>query len=388
MKSIFIKIHLSLISLLLVVAISSCNSDEGSGLRPNTAPGDIETIAGLGPGADNFGYEGDGGLAINAKLGWVTGICLDKNNDIYVTDGAANVVRMINHDDAVISTFAGTFIGFNQNNPIPDAGDAGPAVDAHLNVPLGIALDFGLNAFIADAANNKIRMIAGSDAMISTLVGGGNLGYAGDNGLAANATIANPQDVAIDSQGNIYVADSQNNAIRRIDAITGIITTFAGLGTNNAGYTGDGGQATMATLNLPVGVAIDQLGNFYISDSGNNVIRKISNGIISTVAGSGALGYDGDGGMATNASFKNIRGIAIDHEGNLYIADTGNHVIRKVDGNNVISTFAGNGIAGYSGDGGPATSASLNGPWGVGVDMTGNVYIADSQNSVVRMVAK
>ncbi len=375
--------------LAITTLFTACSSDNEPTLRPNTDPGTIETIAGLGPGSENFGHEGDGGLAVEAKIGWITGITVDSDKNVYFTDGAANTVRKINEGDGLINTVAGTFIGFNQTNLTPDAGDGGPATNAHLNIPLAVGVDAESNIFVADAGNNKIRMVKADNAFISRVIGSNNHGFAGDHGPAIDASIANPQSVTIDNDGNIYFADTQNNAIRRIDGATGIVTTIAGLGADSPGYSGDGGLAVTARLFLPVGVAIDHLGNIFISDGGNNVVRKISNGVINTVAGTGTFGYSGDNGLGTEADFNGIKGIAVDELGDLYIADAGNHVIRKLAASDgVISTVAGNGMAGFSGDGGLAIEASLNGPWGVAIDKDGNLYIADTQNSAIRMVPR
>jgi sugar lactone lactonase YvrE len=237
---------------------------------------------------------------------------------------------------------------------------------------------------------------------ITTVAGNGTAGYSGDNDSATNAELSSPTGVAVDSSGNIYIADQQNNRIRKIDP-SGVITTVAGNGT--AGYSGDGGPATSAELDDPSGVAVDASGNLYIADSLNSVIRKVNpSGIITTVAGDGYNrlgtgqpsfndgGYSGDGGPATSAELNNPYAVAVDSSGNLYIADTYNRRIRKVDTSGVITTVAGNGYAGpgdlggYSGDGGPATSAELAQPFGVVVDNAGNIYISDQNNNRIRKV--
>ena len=219
--------------------------------------------------------------------------------------------------------------------------------------------------------------------IIKTVAGNGNEGYSGDNGLAKEASLYVPQDVAVDSFGNLYIADSWNSRIRKVD-INGIITTVAG--NETPGFSGDGGLATEASLRYPYGVAVDSTGNLYIADLGNLNIRKVAtNGIITTVAGNGIQGYDGDGGPATEASFIPFY-IAVDSSGNLYITDYENLRIRKVDTSGIITTVAGNGTLGFSGDGGPATEASLFWPRGVAVDSSGNLYIADSANYRIRKV--
>jgi sugar lactone lactonase YvrE len=373
------------VSFFALVILSACDSES-----PVTPPdivqsGDIQTVAGSGP--LNFGYEGDGGWALEAKLGWVTGIVVDHDNNVYLTDGAANTVRKITASNGNITTIAGSFRGFNVVDPTPFAGDGGPATQAHLNIPIAVTVDADGEVFIADAANHVVRRV--DDEEISTLVGvGGVVGYAGDGGQASSALLYNPNGLAVDQAGNIYFADSQNNVVRKVNAGTGIVTTIAGLGPSNAGYTGDNGPATAAKLNNPYGVAVDSDGNIYISDSGNNVIRKIVDGVITTIAGTGEEGYSGDGGAATSATFLAMKGIVLDRYNNIFVADAGNNVIRKITEEGIISTHAGNGQAGYNGDNGPAEQAQLNNPWGVAVDEAGNVYIADTGNSVVRFVAR
>jgi sugar lactone lactonase YvrE len=216
-------------------------------------------------------------------------------------------------------------------------------------------------------------------------------GFSGDGGQATNASLANPIGVAVDWQGNLYVADSCNNRVRKIDT-SGIITTVAGSGNSQGicntatGYSGDGGPATAAALNLPTGVAADSTGNLYIADAGNQVIRKVdSNGIISTFAGGGTA-YPGDGGPATSASLGNlIEGLAVDASGNLYLAD-GSSMVRQISPDGTITTIAGMRSSGYSGDGGPATQATLSSPTGLALDASGNLYIADTANCVIRQV--
>ena len=198
---------------------------------------------------------------------------------------------------------------------------------------------------------------------INTIAGNGTAGFSGDSGLATGAELNGPYGVVVDSGNNLYIADPGNNRIRKVAAGTGIITTIAGDGT--AGYSGDNGPATSAELNLPTGVAVDSGGNVYIADTGNNVIRKINtSGSITTVAGNNAEGYSGDNGAATNATLYAPSGVAVDSAGNLYIADTNNNRIRKVSTSGTITTIAGTGTAGYTGDNGAATSATLNKPVG------------------------
>jgi sugar lactone lactonase YvrE len=250
-----------------------------------------------------------------------------------------------------------------------------------------IAVDSAGNLYIADPNNYRIRKVA-TNGTITTFAGNGSSGSSGDGGAATNAQLFRPDGVAVDySTGNVYIADASYHIIRRVAATTGIITTFAGK--SSRGYSGDEGAATSAQLNTPRGIAVDSTGNVYIADTINNRIRKVAatTGIITTFAGNGSAGYSGDDDAATSAQLRSPRGVAVDSKGNVYIADTDNHRIRRVATNGKITTFAGNGSAGFSGgDGSNATSAQLNFPRGVAVDSRGDVYIADTNNHRIRRV--
>lgn len=360
---------------------------DGSDPEPSVEAGNITTIAGI---AGAFDYKGDGGPALSANLGFITGIAVDKSDNIYFVDGAANVVRKIERSTGKISTVAGTFLGFNVVDPTPFKGDGGPATEAHLNVPYGVAVDGDGNIYITDNGNSVVRKVTASTGKISTIAGkAGVFSYSGDGGLATAATLANPYDVAIDKNNNVYIVDSQNFAIRKIDAGTGKISTVAGAGPDHQGYAGDNGPATSAHLNSPQGIAVDEAGNLYIVDSGNHAVRKVdvSTGKISTIAGTGSWGYDGDGKQGILAKLQAPSRVAVDKAGDVYIADQGNNVVRKITtATGIINTMAGTGTAGYSGDGGPATLAKLSSPQGVALDSDGNVFITESGNMVVRAV--
>jgi len=289
----------------------------------------------------------------------------------------------------IISTVAG-------NGTRSYSGDGGPANAASLNQPYGIASDSSGNFFIADTYNNRIRKVD-SSGLITTVAGTGTSGYSGDGGPAVAADLWLPYGIAVDTAGNLFIADLANHRIRRVDAMTGIITTVAGGGDNP----GDGGLATQTRLDgAGPGVAIDSQGNLYIAELGYNKIRKVdANGIISTVAGNGfgggtgSGGYSGDGGPATSAELNLPSGIAVDNSGCLFIVDRGNHRVRKVDQGGTITTVAGNGYrdsngtGAFAGDGGPAVSAELNNPWGIALDALGSFYIADESNERVRKVS-
>ena len=435
--------------------------------------GVITTVAGGGSAlCDNC-------PAISAQLYSPQGVAVDAAGDLYIADTGHSTIRKVSN--GVITTVAG-------NGTWGYGGDGGAATSAQLEGPGAVAVDSSGNLYIADTFNSRIREVA--NGVITTVVGNGTWGYSGDDGPATSAELAYPSGLAVDSAGNLFIADS--NRVRQVS--NGVITTVAGNGIS-ADYGGDGGPATSALLSGPFAVAVDSAGNLYIADMGNNRIREVSNGVIrtvagdgtaglaattvrptalrcsvlpappwtwpatcisptpttsasarsrmglsrplremgrlapaatvarppahswaiptafggippatvhrrvwelpypqvvngviSTVAGNGSLGFRGDGGPATSAQLQNPEGITGDSAGNLYIADRMNQRIRMVS-NGVITTVAGNGTGGYSGDGGPVTSARLAFPEGVAVDNAGNLYIADWDNARVREVS-
>ena len=266
-------------------------------------------------------------------------------------------------------------------------GDGGPADLAMLNNPRSTAVDAAGDVFIADFINSRVREIVKATGDIVTVAGTGTTGYSGDGGPATSATLSEPSGVAVDASGNLFIADTYNYRIREVVKATGNIITIAGNGSTTD--SGDGGPATSAGISGPWGVAVDASGNVYIADYSGQRIREVvkATGNIITVAGNGTGGYSGDGGPATSAELSGPDGVAVDAAGNLFIADSNNQRIREVvKATGIIITFAGTGAAGYSGDNGPATAAMLHSPTGVAVDASGNVYIADAQNNRVREV--
>lgn len=262
-------------------------------------------------------------------------------------------------------------------------GDGGPAATASLRCPFGVALDGRGSLYIADYQNHRVRRVD-PNGIITTVAGDGAKGYGGDGGPATAASLKDPAGVALDGEGNVYIADRSNQRVRKVGP-DGIITTVAGDGT--PGFGGDGGPATVASLNFPHAMVVDGAGDLYIADDYNHRVRKVAaDGIITTVAGDGADGFSGDGGPAVAASLHFPHAVAFDGIGNLYIADRYNYRVRKVSPEGIITTVAGNGTIGFSGDGGPAATAALNLPQCVVVDGVGNLYITDYGNERVRRV--
>lgn len=350
-------------------------------IRRVTPSGMLDTLA----GDCSHGVLGDGGPASSACFSGPVGITLDPSGNIYVGDSNAFRVRKF-RPSGIIETVAG-------NGSWGWCGDGGPGTSACLSSPSGVAVDPSGNLYVADSDNNRIRKVTPS-GQISTIAGNGwsLCGYGnGDGGSATDACLAGPTDVALDLLGNIYIAEW--GRIRKV-APSGIITTVAGSGTGGDPhyyYCGDGGPATRACLHQPVGIALNLAGDLFIADSGNNRIRKVSaaTGAISTVAGNGSSSFCGDGGPAVDACFDFPSRVAVDLFGNIYIADSYNHRIREVSATTgTISTVAGNGTDSFCGDGGPATSACLNFPLGVTVDGSGDLLIADTRNYRLRKVTR
>jgi sugar lactone lactonase YvrE len=282
---------------------------------------------------------------------------------------------------------AGTISTVAGNGTSGYSGDGTASTSAQLNAPSGVAFDGNGNMFIADYFNSAVRRVDAGTGIITTIAGTGAAGYSGDGGPGAAAQLNGPSHVVFDRTVNLYITDAGNERIRKVNALTDEITTVAGNGT--AGFFGDGGPATSAELNFPDGVALDSNGNLFIGDVENSRIREIAiaTGDIATVAGNGLAGYSGDGGLATNAELDFPSRPFIDAAGDIYIADYKNNRIRKVNAaTGIITAIAGNGTPGYSGDGGTATSAELNGPLSLALDASGVLYIADTGNERIRAV--
>src|SRR5438034_323964 len=328
--------------------------------------------------------------AVNAPIGRASAVATDATGNVYFISD--NCVFKLEQQNGVLTRVAG-------NSRVGYSGDGASAINARLSDPRGVAVDGAGNLFIADSGNYRIRKVS-FDGIISTVAGNGSQGFSGDGGPATSAQLVRREGVAGDGDGNLFIADKKaytfalsiryNSHIGKVSA-DGIIRTVAGNGSFSCSYSGDGGPATGAQL-CASAVAVDSAGNLFISV--DNRIRKVAaDGIITTVAGGGSPGYSGDGGPAINAQLGNARegaltfGVAVDGEGNLFIADTSNNRVRKVSSSGIITTVAGNGSPGYSGDGGPAINAQLSGPNSVAVDSAGNLLILDFYNNRIRKVS-
>ncbi len=356
---------------------------------PVLAPGTIVTVVGTG----EIGTEGVGGPATDVQLKTPTDVAFDADGNLYIADSGNH--RVLSVDPAgIVVVVAGKLTSVGN----PDSGfsgDGGPAAAAELNSPHSIAVGSDGNLYIADQENHRVRRID-QNGIITTVAGTGEGGFSGDGGPATEADLSRPVGLALDAQGNLYVADF-NHRIRVVGG-DGTITTIAGTGEGfgDLGFSPDGTPAAEALLGTPLGLAIDGSGRLYFSEGENRRIRFIdAEGLLQTVAGNGEDHFSGDGGPATEAGFDAATAdLSFDAAGNLYLAVTdgalamvgGGHRVRMVDPDGIITTLAGTGVAGYSGDGGPATEAQLTGNSGVAIGPDGNLYIADGGNHVIRMV--
>ena len=375
-------------SLVAMAAIALLAEAVGSAQIPVPKPGTIATIAGNGtPGIPALGA-----LAINSQIGSITSVALDNAGDVFFSDSTHNQVFEINAKSGLMTVVAGngTSATFGANG---SWGDGGPATDATIPSPWGIAIDASGNLFISDPQNGLVRKVDASTGVITTVAGyATGTPITGNPSLAVNTHLSQPAGLAVDSKGNLYIAEAESDTVQKVDVSTGLISTVAGVGTN--GYSGDGGPSVNAYLDTPTSVAVDAAGNVYIADSMNNAVRRVaaSSGIITTVAGTGSAANPGDpnygdGGPATSADLKWPEFLTVDPVGNIYIGDYANAVVREVNAQTgIIHTIAGNGTPGYTGDGGLATDAEMRMPSGLAIGSTGTLYIADTLNYRLRAV--
>lgn len=329
--------------------------------------------------ANSYGNSGDGGPATSAKILQTWGVAVDRAGNVYIALQNHDVIRKID-TAGNISTIAGT------SSTPGYTGDGGPAAQATLHSPEGLAIDAAGNLYIADSGNNAIRKID-TNGNISTVAGGNGSGNSGDGGLATQAKLNQPFGVAVDAAGNVYIADTDNHEIRKIDVSTGMISDVAGI-SGSFGYTGDGGAATSAKINTPYGVAVDPHGDLYIADTNNNVIRMVdTEGTIHTIAGNGTSGLSGDNGLPTSAELNHPRYVAVDAVGTVYISDTFNNEVRVIDGTGNIKAFAGNGTSGTTVEGLAASATNIGTPGGIALDPQGNVYFSNEGDSIINKVS-
>lgn len=392
--------------------------------------GRIVTVAGIG----DPGWSGDGGAAIAAHLNEPKHVTIDSHGNIYIADSENHVVRRIERETGLIRTVAGAPQGapalpqlglgtrpgeVESSDPLADegatashrfvqqtdlsgtvryvvnggnvanrfGGDGGPAIEALLNFPTAVAVDRSGHLYIADTMNHRVRRVDATTGVITTVAGTGHPRYAGDGGAATAAALNDPAAVVIGQKEMLYIADQSNNRVRAVDLITGVIRTVAGIGT--AGYNGDGIPAMEASLAGPSGLALASDGTLYIADTFNGRIRAIDpgTGLIRTIAGDGGeYRYQGPAEPAS-PSLSRPSGFALDSEGNLYITDSDNHLIRRWNrATGRLERVAGQGMARYGGDGGPALDASLSYPFGIVVDQSGHLLVADTFNHRIRAI--
>lgn len=360
--------------------VASLNSETANeGFSAAVPAANIFTVAGTG----DLGFNGDGVLATRAHLWFAAAVAVDIEGNVFVADSFNNRIRRVDARTGVITTVAGMgYQGFS--------GDGGLALEAKLNSPGGVALDSRGNILIADTFNHRIRIVDHRTGIISTLVGSGIQGSAGDDGLAIRAQLSEPTGISVDLAGNLLIADTANHRVRLVEKATGMISTLAGTGT--PGFSRDGGTGTAAQLNGPTAVATDGHGRVLIADTFNDRVRRLDTrtGTITTIAGTGAQGFGGDGDFASKAELMQPSELAVDAKGNILIADTFNNRIRQIDHmSGIITTVVGVGTRGSSGNGTRALSAELNNPVGLAQDALGNIVVADAGNHrVLRVIAE
>ena len=334
----------------------------------------ISTVAGTG----ECGFSGDEGPAVEARIERPTAVALTSTGVLYIADEANKRVRMVTPEDGLITTFMGTL------STAPQDEDR-YAFETNLDNAYGIATDAHDTLYVLSRGHAKIFAV-GEDGIARRIVGTGRSGFSGDGGPALEAEINFSNHLVADAAGNLYIADTGNNRIRKVST-DGIITTVAGTGA--VGYTGDGGPAIAATFGGPAAIAIDAGGSLYVADFNNHCIRRIgTDGIITTIGGTGTAGYGGDGGPALEARIGEPCGVVVDREGFVYIGDQVNNRVRVVTPWGTMHTVAGTGVRGHTGDGGPAEAAQISNPDIIALDRDGNLFLPDHINCAVRKLTR
>jgi len=354
----------------------------------------ITTVAGTG----KMGFSGDGGKATEAQLNMPFHCDFDRAGNLYIADSDNNRIRKVDVKTGLIATVAGN--GQKGSGDQSSRGDGGSAIKAAVSIPYAVAVDANGDLYIVEQKTTFVRKVDGKTGIITTVAGTGKPGFSGDGGKGNEAQLREPNDCCLDGKGGLLIADVQDWRIRRLDLRTGILSTFAGTGRPkdfgpafklgvqwDRKTLGDGGKATEAIIVGARAMCVDGKGNTYICEREGNAIRKVdAKGIVTTLAGTGLAGYSGDGADAARATFKNPKGIRCDAQGNVYLVDSDNNAVRKIDAvTNVVTTVAG-GRKGGEGDGGKAAEAGLDWPHGCVLGPDGSLYIADSRNQRVRRV--
>ena len=336
--------------------------------------GKIQTYVGTG----EAGYAGDGGPALRAACSEPFMCDFDSAGNLFYTESRNNVVRRVDKTTGVVTTVAGT-------GELGYGGDGGPAIQATMREPYSLQVDGNGDIYIVDRLNAVVRKVDAATGIITTVAGTGEVGYSGDGGPGDQAMLREPNDCFLDGKGGLLIADIQDQRIRRLDLTSGMISTFAGNGDKER--SGDGKPALESSFLGSRAVCMDSKGNTYIAEREGNGVRKIdASGIMSTVAGTGERGYEGDGGPALTATWGSPKALRCDAQDNVVVVDTENHAIRVIHADSGIVTTIAGGRLGGEGDGGPATEAAMDRPHGCGIDIDGNIFVADSNNHRVRVV--
>jgi len=336
--------------------------------------GKIQTYVGTG----EAGYAGDGGLALQAACSEPFMCDFDSAGNLFYTEAKNHIVRRVDKSTGVVTTVAGT-------GESGYSGDGGPATQATMQEPYSLQVGGNGDIYIVDRLNAVVRKVDAATGIISTVAGTGEVGYSGDGGPGDKSMLREPNDCFLDGKGGLLIADIQDQRIRRLDLASGIISTFAGNGEKER--SGDGKPALEASFLGSRAVCMDSKGNTYIAEREGNGVRKIdASGTMSTVAGTGERGYEGDGGPALTATWGSPKALRCDAQNNVVVVDTENHAIRLIHADTGIVTTIAGGRLGGEGDGGPATEAAMDRPHGCGIDADGNIFVADSNNHRVRVV--